>query len=399
MESRCEAPGRAFVFALGLVALITPLAVHLFLPVIPAVKVALALSDATAQLNFSIALLAMALATLAYGSLSDRHGRRPMLLSGLLLFLIGSAISFMAQTATTLLLGRVVQAVGAACGMTLVRTIARDAYRPEHLVRAIAYLTMFYTLGPMVSPLLGGVLIDTLGWRSVFGFAFFAGCAISAAAYLAIPETRPLASGSSDDSILRSYLALLAEPRLVGYVLQSGLNTASFMTMASAAASLMKELLQRPSSEFGLYFLLFPGGFFCGTLISSRVGSRVSNELMVLLGSLLAMATIMLQGWLFFWELVTPWTFFLPGFVLTFSQGIALPYAQVGAMAVIPRLAGTAAGIGVFMQNFGGAVFAQLYGLFADGTPLPMVAILLCSGSLCLVAGTLPFVLRRGQRG
>jgi len=232
----------------------------------------------------------------------------------------------------------------------------------------------------------------------VFGFAFFAGCAISAAAYLAIPETRPLAS-SSDDSILRSYLVLLAEPRLVGYVLQSGVNTASFMTMASAAATLMKELLQRPSSEFGLYFLLFPSGFFCGTLISSRVGSRVSNELMVLLGSLLAMATIMLQGWLFFWELVTPWTFFLPGFVLTFSQGIALPYAQVGAMAVIPRLAATAAGIGVFMQNFGGAVFAQLYGLFADGTPLPMVAILLCSGSLCLVAGTLPFVLRRGQRG
>ena len=116
---------------------------------------------------------------------------------------------------------------------------------------------------------------------------------------------------------------------------------------------------------------------------------------MVLLGSLLAMATIMLQGWLFFCELVTPWTFFLPGFVLTFSQGIALPYAQVGAMAVIPRLAGTAAGIGVFMQNFGGAVFAQLYGLFADGTPRPMVVILLCSGSLCLGAGTLPFLLRR----
>ena len=260
MESRREAPGRAFAFALGLVALITPLAVHLFLPVIPAAKVALALSDATAQLNFSIALLAMALATLAYGSLSDRHGRRPMLLSGLFLFLVGSAISFMAETAITLLLGRVVQAVGAACGMTLVRTIARDAYPPEHLVRAIAYLTMFYTLGPMVSPLLGGVLIDTLGWRSVFGFAFLAGCAISAAAYLAIPETRPLASRSSDDSIVRGYLALLAEPQLLGYVLQSGLNTASFMTMASAAASLMKELLQRPSSEFGLYFFCFRPG-------------------------------------------------------------------------------------------------------------------------------------------
>ena len=157
------APGHTFAIALGLVALITPLAVHLFLPVIPAAKVALGLSDAMAQLNFSIALLAMAFATLVYGSLSDRYGRRPMLLSGLLLFLAGSAIAALAETAATLLLGRVVQAVGAACGMTLVRTIARDAYRTEHLVRAISYLTMFYTLGPMVSPLFGGLLIDTLG--------------------------------------------------------------------------------------------------------------------------------------------------------------------------------------------------------------------------------------------
>src|SRR6266851_4621700 len=112
MDSRREPPGRAFAFALGLVALITPLAVHLFLPVIPAVKVALALSDAMAQLNFSVALLAMAFATLVYGSLSDRHGRRPMLLSGLLLFLVGSALAAIAQTAATLVLGRVVQAVG-----------------------------------------------------------------------------------------------------------------------------------------------------------------------------------------------------------------------------------------------------------------------------------------------
>lgn len=392
MNSPRPAPGRTFAIALGLVALITPLAVHLFLPVIPAAKVALGLSDAMAQLNFSIALLAMAFATLVYGSLSDRHGRRPMLLSGLLLFLAGSAIAALAETAATLLLGRVVQAVGAACGMTLVRTIARDAYRTEHLVRAISYLTMFYTLGPMVSPLFGGLLIDTLGWRSVFIFALIAGGIITVAAYAAIPETRPPAAPSDHDRILRGYFGLMREPRFAGYVLQSGLNTASFMTMASAAATLMKELLQRPSSEFGLYFVLFPVGFFCGTFVSSRIGSRASNELMVLLGSFVAMATIIVQGLLFVFGHLTPWVFFLPGFVLTFSQGIALPYAQVGAMAVIPRLAGTAAGIGVFMQNFGGAVFAQLYGMFADGTPWPMVAILLCSGSLCMAAGALPFL-------
>ena len=95
---------------------------------------------------------------------------------------------------------------------------------------------------------------------------------------------------------------------------------------------------------------------------------------------------------------VTPVTIFLPGFFLTLSQGIALPYAQVGAMAAIPSLAGTAAGIGVFMQNFWGAIFTQLYGLVADGTPRPMVLVVSLSAGLCLLVGVLPFWLVRARR-
>ena len=394
-KSRQQVPGRAFALALGLVAFITPLAVHLFFPVIPAVKVALSLSDAAAQFNFSIALFAMALATLAYGSLSDRYGRRPLLLSGLVLFLVGSAVSAVAPTATALALGRIVQAVGAGCSMTLVRTIARDAYRAEYLVRAIAYLTMFYTLGPMIAPLFGGVLIDTLGWRSVFGFALIVGALIAIAAYAWIFETRPqLAAAAGESGIARGYLELLRNPQFVGYVLQSGFNSAAFMTMASASATLMKELLGRSSTEFGFYFLVFPVGFFFGNWLSSRIGSRRSNEGMVLAGSLLSIATISVQAALLLSGVVAPWSLFLPGLFLTFSQGIALPYAQVGAMGTIPRLAGTAAGVGVFMQNMGAALFTQLYGLLADGTPLPMVAIVGLSGILCLAAGALPFLYR-----
>src|SRR3954469_16770234 len=112
MESTRQTPGRAFTISLGLIALITPLAVHLFFPVIPAVKAALGLSDARAQLTFSIALFGMALATLCYGSLSDRYGRRPVLLSGLALFLVGSVLSAFAPTAETLVLGRLIQAIG-----------------------------------------------------------------------------------------------------------------------------------------------------------------------------------------------------------------------------------------------------------------------------------------------
>jgi DHA1 family bicyclomycin/chloramphenicol resistance-like MFS transporter len=401
MQAPPPSPTRLFSLALAFTALITPLAVHIFLPVIPAVKAELALSDAQAQFTFSIALFTMAFATLVYGSLSDRFGRRPVLLTGLVLFLIGSAISALAQTVGTLALGRLVQAAGAGCGMTLVRVIARDAYRAEHLVRSIAYLTMFYTLGPMVSPFVGGLLIDTLGWRAVFGFALLAGTAITVAAYAGIPETRPPRDAAAGDSgIVRAYGTLLRNPAFTALVLQSGFNTGAFMTLASASATMMKELLHRPSTEFGLYFLLFPVGFLLGNLVSSRVGNRASNETMVLIGAMLAMTTIMVQACLLLSGIVTPITIFLPGFFLTMAQGIALPYAQVGAMAIFPALAGTAAGIGVFMQNFCGAIFTQIYGLIADGTPRPMVLIVSLSGFLGLLAGALPFwLVRRGRKG
>jgi DHA1 family bicyclomycin/chloramphenicol resistance-like MFS transporter len=388
-------PGRAFTAALALVALITPLAVHLFLPVIPAVKAALAISDALAQLTFSIALFGMAFATLAYGSLSDRYGRRPVLLSGLFLFLVGSLVSVLAQDAVMLVVGRLVQAIGAGCAMTLVRTIARDAYSAEHLVKAIAYLTMFYTLGPMVSPFIGGALIDTLGWRSVFGFALVAGAAITICAYAAIHETRlPVLSGSTD-GVIASYRALFGRLRFTAFVLQSGFSTGAFMTVASASSSLMTELLQRPATEFGLYFMIFPIGFFLGNLVSSRVGNRVSTETMVLLGSFLSIAAVAGQAIVLSAGLVVPLSLFVPGFFITMAQGIALPYAQVGAMAEVPRYAGTAAGIGVFMQHFWGAVFAQLYGQFADGTPQPMIVITLLCGVLTLAVGAVPFLLKR----
>src|SRR5262249_20198239 len=104
-----QRPGRSFVIALGLTALVTPLAVHLFFPVMRKVKVALGLTDAHAQLTFSISLFGMAFATLFYVALSDRYGRRPVLLSGLALFLFGSAVSAFAETANALVLGRLVQ--------------------------------------------------------------------------------------------------------------------------------------------------------------------------------------------------------------------------------------------------------------------------------------------------
>jgi DHA1 family bicyclomycin/chloramphenicol resistance-like MFS transporter len=197
---------------------------------------------------------------------------------------------------------------------------------------------------------------------------------------------------------VQSYTRLLAQPRFAALVLQTGFSTGTFMILGSAASTLMKELLGRPATEFGIYFVLLPAGFISGTLISSRLGNRASTEGMVLAGSFLCLAAVGVQAVLMLSGHVTPLAFFLPGFFVTMAQGIALPYAQAGAMATIPRLAATAAGIGVFVQQFCGGAFAQLYGVVADGTPAPMVAATLLSALLGVIAGAIAYGLRRAPR-
>ena len=389
-------PGPLFALALASISLIGPLAVHLFMPVIPAVKAALGLSDALAQLTFSVALFGMAFATLFYGSLSDRYGRRPVLLSGLALFLVGSTLSAIATSVIPLVLGRLVQAIGAGCGVTLGRAIAQDVYGRERLVKAIAYLTMAYTIGPMISPIVGGILIDTAGWRSVFGFALLLGGVIALIAYFAVFESRPpSAEQRRGGNVLRDYAELFRHVRFTAFVLQSGFMTGTFLVAATAASSLLKDLLHRPSAEFGFYFLLFPVGFLTGNFITSRIGSRAANETMVLLGSLVMAAAVVTQSSLLLSGRVVPLVLFAPGFFVTLAQGLSLPYAQSGAMATNVKLAGTAAGIGVFVQNFCGAAFAQLYGLFADGTVTPLLQTTAITALCGLIAGAVPFVMAR----
>jgi len=388
-------PGAAFAIALGAITLIGPLAIHLFLPAMPQVKSSFGISDALVQLTFSVTLIAMAVVTPAYGTLSDRHGRRPVLLAGLALFLIGSTISAAAPSIAILILGRFVQALGAGCGITLTRAIARDAYGPEALVKAIAYLTMAYTVGPMIAPPLGGVLMDWLGWRSVFWLALAAGIAITVGAFVVLYETRSAEERKrAPRGVVRHYFTLLGDARFVAFVLQSGFMSFMFFAIAAASPFLMTDLLHRSATEYGLYFMCFPLGYMSGNLISSRLSGRVPIETMVLTGAALCFLVVVGQTSLIFAGFLSPLLIFAPGGMISFSQGLALPNAQAGAMRVMPALAGTAAGLGVFIQMLLSAASAELYGLIADGSPMPMIAISSTGAMLALAAAVFSYAWR-----
>lgn len=393
------APGWLFMATLAAITLIGPLAVHAFLPVMPAIKNQFGISDAWAGMAFTLGLLVMAFATLIYGSLSDRYGRRPVLLGGLVLFIAGGVLSSFAESFAGFIAGRMLQALGAGCSITLARAVARDAYGAEVLVKVIAYLTMAYTLGPMLSPYITGLIVDSAGWRAAFWFMAAAGLGILALAWVILVETHPReARQPKGGSYLRDYLKLFSHLRFAAYVLQSGFSSACFYTMAAASAFLMTGYLGRSASEFGSYFALFPLGFFLGNLVCSRLSGRVSIETMVVTGGAINFLAITAQSAVILTGHLSPLVLFIPGALITFGQGLALPNATSGAMRVIPSLSGTASGIGVFCQTFIGALCAQIYSTISDGTPNSMVWVVWVCSVMTLSAGCIPYFLKRRGR-
>ena len=395
MENPTLNAGPLFLFVLAIITLLLPLSLHLFFPALPSVMADFSTSDAVVNLTVSVPLFVMAFMSLVYGFLSDRYGRRPVLLSSIVLFVAGSIVSTIAQDIWVLIAGRLLQAAGGGGGVVLARVIARDVFGADRLVKVLAYLTMAYAIGPMVSAPLGGALVDWAGWRAVLIAATISGIIIGLVAFFVVMETHKKPSiRRSSWATLRDFRDLFSNLRFIAYVFQSGFCSSVFFTMAAASSFLMIEYLQRSPSEYGLYFICFPLGFLTGSLISSRLAGIVNIETMVLLGSLAMVAAALIQSAFLIVNIVTPLTIFLPGFFTIVGQGLALPNAQSGAIIVAGPLAGSAAGIGVFIQLLAGGVAIQAYGLAADGTPFPIAVTVSACAILGLIVGAIPFILR-----
>jgi DHA1 family bicyclomycin/chloramphenicol resistance-like MFS transporter len=375
-----------FFIALVSVTFIGPLSIHLFIPAMPAVKEAFGVSTGMAQLTLSLEMLSMACFTVAYGGLSDRFGRKRVLLSGLVLFTCGAVSCMAAANLPMLLAGRILQGAGAGCGVVLARAIARDVYGQDRVAQVIAYLTAAYVLGPMFAPPIGGQLTVLFGWRALFVLASVFGLLVIFAVAFAVPETRAR-KAAPFQGVFAGYKSLLRRRRFLGFMLQPGLMSAAFYTQATAVSFLAAEHLGADASEIGLWFFAFPIGFMAGSFVSGRIGASRSIEFMTILGGVLGVANgALLAGWLYFGG-VSMAALYIPGFFVSLAQGLSMPYAQAGAMAVDAELAGSASGAVVFSQFFWPAALQQLTGLLADGTWVPMVTVHFAAVTGALLAG------------
>lgn len=363
-----------FMAILVVTTALGPFAMQIFLPALPIIQDDFAVSAATTQLVFSLSAFAIAIATLFYGPLSDQVGRRPAMLFGLVVFIIGSWLCAVADSITWLIAGRIVQAAGGCAGMVLSRAIIRDVYDREKSAQAIAYVTMAMVAAPMVAPVLGGLMTDIASWRFVFWTGIGVGIAVLAAAWWMLPETHaPSQATSSTGGVKAAFLTLLRSRGFLAYALQAAFSMSVFFAFLGGAPYVMLKVFGLSASQYGLCFMIVSGAFMIGNYSAARLTKRIGIANMILLGStgtlLGAVAALLAVA---FGEFGA-WGVFLPMGVTALFQGLAVPNAQAAVVSVHPEIAGSASGLGGFVQMGIAATTAQIVGSFQTGSAMPMV--------------------------
>jgi DHA1 family bicyclomycin/chloramphenicol resistance-like MFS transporter len=373
-------PNTFLLFMLVAVTAIGPMAMQIFLPALPAIRDDFGVSAGTAQLAFSLSTFSIAVAMLAYGPLSDRYGRRPVLVAGLAIYLAGTAACLIASGIGTLILGRIVQAAGGCAGMVLARAMVQDLYGRERSATVLAYLTMAMVVAPMVAPAIGGFLTDGFGWRANFTFGTVLGIALVIGTVRAVHETHPhVGSAVRIGDMVRSFSRLFRNRAFGGYAFQCAFSISLFFSFLAGAPFITIEVMGRPATEYGLWFITISAAFMLGNFVAARTSVQIGMDRMIIGGASLALAGVLVALVLAFASVWTPAALFLPTALTAFAQGLSIPNAQAGAISSAPDIAGAASGLSGFLQMGLAAVFAQVVGLIQDGTPYPtLFAMLLC---------------------
>ena len=331
------------------------MALTIFLPSLPTIARNLGVSYGTAQLTLSVYLFAFAFAQLAVGPLSDKLGRRPLLLASLAVFTLGSVCCALSPTIETLIASRLLQACGACGGVVLGRAIVRDSRTGAEAPRAMGYMASSMALAPALSPLLGGQLLGFFGWRSLGETA---------------PKAAPRTTGVVRD-YLDGFSAVLRERRFIGLMIATTCASAGFNVFFSGGPILLIQVMGVAAELFGWFTLAWAGNFVLGSLVSSRLQGRVRSLLLIpvgqgilTLGAVAMMATAAL-GY------VTPLALIVPLVLMGWGNGLNMPNAMANALSAVPaNRVGAASALMGFVQMITAAVLTLLVGYVPHDTQM-----------------------------
>lgn len=379
---------------LALVTAIAPAALHMLVPALPILAVEFEAAPGSVQLVLTLFLAGIAVGQLVYGPASDRFGRRPVLLAGLSLFLVGTVLCGFAWSLPALIIGRTLAAIGGCAGMVLGRAIVRDIYDRERSASALATIMMVMSLAPSLSPAIGAYLVQWVGWRADFVLLGAVGAVVLILTSVHLKETHTPTSVNLV-AMIGSFVLLLQSPIFVSIVFATAFTSASWFTFLAVAPYLLAERLHEPPSTYGLMILLPMAGYILGNASVMRLSAFLGSTRLFILGLALSLVSgIMLTLWCL--ADLTPWALFVPMAISSIGNGMSQPSGLAAGLSVYPRVAGTASGLMGFTQMMIAALGTFLLGTLPRGSVLAMVAVVGTSLALALGCGLLSLALAPG---
>ena len=361
------------------------LGMHLVIPALPATARALHVSAGTIQLTITLYLIGLAAGQLAYGPISDRFGRRPVLLAGLALFTLAGLATALAPSAAWLILARILQSIGGCAGLVLGRAMVRDAAEGDRATKQLALLTLVMSMAPAIAPVFGGYAVAWFGWRAAFGVLAAVGAITLALTAWRLPETNQ-PGRRTGASLLAGSIRLARSPAFRGFALGGACTTTSFYAFMAASPFIFINLLHQTPQRVGLLYMLLMVGLAAGGFTANRLAGRVRMERVLRGANLLAIAAA--AGFLLAWATGVLNVATVVGSVGLFMMGagIASPFALTSAISVNPNAIGAASGLYGAVQMLYGALCTVIVASWAPGSVPTVGVVMLGSAVLGQVA-------------
>ena len=364
----------ALTALLAALSAIGPLTTDMYLPSLPDIARQLDASTAQVQLTISAYLIGFAVGQIFYGPVSDRHGRKTVLIAAIVLYCVASLACALSTSIEMLIVARAFQALGGSGGIVLTRAIVRDIYSGARAGRELSLIGSVMALAPVLAPIAGGLVQTGFGWRATFLTLVIIGLLGAAIVLLLLPETlnARAAEPVSMRSMFRSYRVVARNPSYLAYLGIASASYAGLFAWISGAAFVLQNLYGLTPFDFGVAFALGSIGYMTGSTLAARMVVKVGLDGMLGIGGCacaaggLGMVVAVAFGLTSFLSLVLPVAVYLAGLGMVLPQGIA------GAMTPFPERAGAASSLFGFMQQSAAALCGAAVGWFLGQSAWPL---------------------------
>jgi DHA1 family bicyclomycin/chloramphenicol resistance-like MFS transporter len=379
----------AFTFLLGLLATLPAFGIDMALPSLKATSVSLGVSASQVGLTISVFMLGFGVASLICGPVSDRYGRKPIVVFGCVIFIIAGIGCALAQSLAALLMWRTVQGAGAA-STVVAMAIIRDLFEGQAARVKISFVIVATNVAPMIAPSTGAALLTVGGWRLIYVVLVALGLILLSAMWLGFAESARIdaANRLTPSAIVRDYIRVLMHPACLGYILVSATAFGTVFSYATGSSLYLINIVGLRPDQYGLIFSATALAVIGGALLDGRLsawGVAPGYPLTIGLALLVVSATLLLvmtlAGWM---PLPLVISLFI---VVAFAFGMIAPNATHGAMQPLPQIAGAVGAASGCILTVAGAISSALVAILFDGhSALSMTAVMALCALLAMVS-------------